>query len=199
MKNQDSIEHNLLYNAEYVLSLYAHGYFPMGDEEGSVDWYYPKIRTIIPLDKYNIPRSFRKSVPKLNFEIRIDTQIISVVRACAERSKTWISEDIIEAYIRLKKIGHVHSVETWSNNHLVGGLYGINYHGAFFGESMFSIVPQASKFALMKLLEHLNNKKFILLDVQFMTEHLKMFGAKEITLEEYNLLLRLSNKQICNF
>ena len=190
---------DFLRDPEQMLSLYARGAFPMADEDGLVDWYFPKIRTIISPDKYNIPRSFRKSISQLNFEVRIDTQFLSVVRACADRSETWISEEIIEAYLRLEKLGHVHTVETWNNNRLVGGLYGITYHGAFFGESMFSRVSQASKFALMKLLEHLNEKKFVLLDVQFMTEHLRMFGAKEISFEEYSGLLQKAYNQDCHY
>ena len=115
------------------------------------------------------------------------------------REKTWISEELIEAYLRLYKKGHIHTVETWQNNKLVGGLYGVTFRGAFFGESMFSRVPQASKAALVKLINRLNVKDFVLLDVQYMTPHLKMFGAVEIDFEEYNKLLYSSYTRVCEF
>ena len=183
-----------------MLRLYAGGAFPMADETtGEISWYMPNIRTIIPLDSYNIPRSLKKGTAKLNFEIKFDSDFLSVVKGCAERDRTWISEELINAYLGLQKLGHVHTVETWQNGKLVGGLYGISYKGSFFGESMFSRVSQASKFALMNLIEHLNKNGFVLLDVQYITEHLKMFGAKEIPFEEYNRLLISANARDCKF
>jgi len=183
-----------------MLRLYAGGAFPMADEiTGEINWYMPTIRTIIPLDTYNIPRSFKKIIPKLNFEVKFDTDFLSVVKGCAERDKTWISQELIEAYLRLEKIGHVHTVEVFQDDKLVGGLYGITSNGSFFGESMFSRVTQASKFALMNLIHHLNEKGFVLLDVQYITEHLKMFGAHEITFDDYNRLLTLANALDCEF
>ncbi|MEG8946568.1 leucyl/phenylalanyl-tRNA--protein transferase [Rosettibacter firmus] len=174
---------------EYMIQLYAQGAFPMADENGVIEWYLPEIRTIIPLDNYNIPRSLRKFMEKSNFEYKYDEKILEVILNCANRPHTWISEELIEAYKKLIKLGYVHSVEVYENNELVGGLYGIAYRGAFFGESMFSKVSQASKCALVKLLERLNEKGFVLLDVQFQTEHLKMFGSVEISFDEYNELL----------
>ncbi len=200
MKRKEYFGEKFLENPEVMLSLYARGAFPMANSDsGKVDWYYPEIRTIIPLNNYNFPRSLKRIIPYLNFEIRFDTDFMKVVQSCADRRETWISEEIIQAYLRLKKLGNVHTVETWSDNKLVGGLYGITYHGAFFGESMFSIVPQSSKYALIKLIEHLNEKNFALLDVQFMTEHLKMFGAVEIPLKEYQRLLELAYECDCSF
>ncbi len=172
----------------------------MADENtGEISWYMPEIRTIIPLNNYNIPRSFKKEIHNLNFKVRFDFDFLPVVKGCASRSKTWISQELIDAYLRLKNLGHVHTVETWQDNKLVGGLYGITYQGAFFGESMFSLVTQASKFALVKLLEHLNENEFVLLDVQYMTEHLRMFGAKEISFREYNQLLLKAYGRECEF
>ena len=183
-----------------MLRLYAGGAFPMADETtGEISWYMPNIRTIIPLDRYNIPRSLKKGAAKLNFEIKFDSDFLPVVKGCAERDRTWISDELINAYLGLQKLGHVHTVETWQNGKLVGGLYGISYKGSFFGESMFSRVSQASKFALMNLIEHLNKNGFVLLDVQYITEHLKMFGAKEIPFEEYNRLLINANARDCKF
>jgi len=199
MNKQNYSGSSFLNDPEEMLSFYARGAFPMADSNGVVDWYFPKIRTIIPLGNYNFPRSLRKIIPSMNFEIKFDTDFKSVVYACADREETWISEEIIQAYFRLQKLGHIHTVETWKENKLVGGLYGVTFRGAFFGESMFSLVPQASKFALIKLLEHLNEKNFSLLDVQFLTEHLRMFGAKEINLDEYRKLLQESYFKDCTF
>lgn len=183
-----------------MLRLYATGAFPMADEKtGAIEWYLPETRCIIPLNNFNIPRSTNKEIDKQNFELKFDTDIVSVIRGCADREHTWISERIIEAYKRLIKRGHLHSVETWKDGVLVGGLYGITFRGAFFGESMFSKVSQASKAALMGLLKHLSQNNFFLLDVQYMTEHLKMFGAIEISLDEYKANLLEAYQRICEF
>lgn len=183
-----------------MLRLYATGAFPMADQEsGSIEWYLPDTRCIIPIDNFNIPRSAKKEIDKLNFEIRYDTEILSVIRGCADRDHTWISERLIGAYKKLIKRGHLHSVETWKDGLLVGGLYGVTFRGAFFGESMFSKVSQASKAALMNLLCHLRERDFALLDVQYMTEHLRMFGAIEISLDEYKDNLVEAYQRICDF
>ena len=183
-----------------MLRLYASGAFPMANEETrAIEWYQPETRCIIPLDNFNIPRSTKKEIDKLGFEIRYDSDIISVIRGCANREHTWISDRLIEAYKRLIKRGHVHSVETWKDGLLVGGLYGVTFRGAFFGESMFSILSQASKAALIELLYHLKEKDYALLDVQYMTEHLKMFGAIEISLDDYKENLIEAYQRICEF
>jgi leucyl/phenylalanyl-tRNA--protein transferase len=183
-----------------MLRLYATGAFPMADEKtGAIEWYLPETRCIIPLDKFNIPRSTKKTIDKLNFEIRFDTETVSVIRGCADRDHTWISEKLIEAYTRLLKRGYLHSVECWKDDSLVGGLYGVSFRGAFFGESMFSKVSQASKAALITLLHRLHKNNFALLDVQYMTEHLKMFGAVEISLDEYKENLLEAYQRICTF
>ncbi len=183
-----------------MLRLYATGAFPMADEKsGAIEWYLPDTRCIIPLNNFNIPRSAIKKISQQNFEIKFDTEILSVINGCADREHTWISDRLIEAYKRLIKRGHIHSVETWKDDELVGGLYGVTFRGAFFGESMFSKTSQASKAALISLLYHLQEKDFTLLDVQYMTEHLKMFGAIEISLDEYKENLVESYQRICEF
>jgi leucyl/phenylalanyl-tRNA--protein transferase len=183
-----------------MLRLYATGAFPMADEKsGAIEWYLPETRCIIPLDNFNIPRSTRKEITNKRFEIKIDFDPLSIIRGCASREHTWISEKLIDAYKRLIKRGHLHSVETWQNDELVGGLYGIAFRGAFFGESMFSKVTQASKASLLHLLHHLSDNDFVLLDVQYMTEHLKMFGAIEITFEDYRSRLLDAYQRICIF
>lgn len=189
-----------LLKPDNMLRLYASGAFPMADAEtGNINWYLPEIRTIIPLDDYNIPRSAKKTMDDENFEISFDSDFEGVLDGCSDRESTWISEELISAYRRLKKRGHIHTVETWKDGKLVGGLYGVTFRGAFFGESMFSKVSQASKAALVALLKHLKEKDFILLDVQYMTEHLKMFGAIEISFEEYTKLLHKAYAKKCEF
>jgi leucyl/phenylalanyl-tRNA--protein transferase len=183
-----------------MLRMYAAGAFPMADDKkGQVSWYFPEIRTIIPLNNYNIPRSLKKFMQTCSFEIRKDTDFLSVVKGCADRETTWISEELIEAYLRLYKRKHIHTIEVWQEGKLVGGLYGVAFRGAFFGESMFSRVPQASKAALAYLLQHLVENDFVLLDVQYMTPHLKIFGAVEISFQEYEELLNSAYLRNCEF
>ena len=178
-----------LLKPENMVLMYARGAFPMADESGEINWYMPEVRTIIPLDKFNIPRSLKKFLEKSDFEFRYDTDTIKVIENCSQRETTWISLELISADKRLQKLGHLHSVEVFEKKELVGGLYGVTFRGAFFGESMFSNVSQASKCALVKLIERLCEKNFVLLDVQYQTEHLKMFGAVEIPFEEFAGLL----------
>ena len=161
----------------------------MADEKGNIDWFFPNIRTIIPLDNFNIPRSLKIFLRKSDFTFAYDKETMNVVKHCAARKETWISDTLIDGYSKLERLGFLHSVSVYQANKLVGGLYGVSYKGAFFGESMFSTVSQASKSALVKLIEHLNKQHFVLLDVQYQTEHLKMFGAKEINLDQFDELL----------
>jgi leucyl/phenylalanyl-tRNA--protein transferase len=189
-----------LLHPQNMLRLYASGAFPMANNEtGEINWFMPEVRAIIPLNNFNIPRTLKKIIKNSNFEFKFDNDFLSVVKNCADRNPTWISDELIEAYLRLKKKGHVHTVETWQNGKLVGGLYGISFRGAFFGESMFSKISQASKAALAQLIEHLVSKDFILLDVQYLTEHLKMFGAVEISFNQYNKILYEAYNRGCEF
>ncbi|MEI7811343.1 MAG: leucyl/phenylalanyl-tRNA--protein transferase [Ignavibacteria bacterium] len=197
--NGDYISEDDSLKPENMIRLYANGAFPMADESGKLDWYMPEIRTVIPLDEFNCPRSLRKFMNTSGFEYRIDSDYFSVINSCAGRNPTWISDQLIEAYSGLYRNGYLHSVETWLEGELVGGLYGIAVRGAFFGESMFSKVPQASKASFVKLAEHLKNQGFALIDVQYQTGHLEMFGAREITLSEYDRLLREAYLRDCGF
>jgi len=200
MNQKNPFDIKELLKPDNMLRLYASGAFPMADEvTGNINWFMPEVRTVIPLENYNIPRSARKAIEKIDFEIRFNTNLMGVVEGCADRETTWISGELIDAYRRLKKRGHVHTVETWLNNKLVGGLYGVTFRGAFFGESMFSKVSEASKAALIALIKNLKDKDFVLLDVQYMTDHFKMFGAKEISLEEYTKLLYTAYTRACEF
>ncbi|PKL81636.1 MAG: leucyl/phenylalanyl-tRNA--protein transferase [Ignavibacteriae bacterium HGW-Ignavibacteriae-3] len=197
MNNGEFLSDKELLIPENMIVMYSKGAFPMADETGEINWYMPEQRTIIPLDKFNIPRSLKKYIQNAEFEYEYDKRTIKVVEFCAKRESTWISDELIEAYIGLQKLGHLHSVEVYNKSELVGGLYGVTYRGAFFGESMFSIVPQASKCALVKLIERLIEKDFILLDVQYQSEHLKMFGSTEISFDKFaHLLFKALTKDV---
>jgi leucyl/phenylalanyl-tRNA---protein transferase len=177
---------------DVLLDAYRIGFFPMAESrDGPLGWYSPDPRGIIPLSPCAIPRSVRRSLRSGVFEIRMDTCFEQVMRACAAREETWISEEIVHLYCALFRAGYGHSVESWQKGQLAGGLYGIAIGGAFFGESMFSAVPGASKTALASLMIHLEIAGFSLLDTQFLTPHLAQFGGIEIPRTAY--LDRLEN------
>lgn len=178
---------------QLLLSAYCQGIFPMAHDDGSIYWYDPDPRAILPLEEFHVPRSLARSLKKGHFEIRYNSDFAAVIRGCAEpgpgREETWINEEIVAAYTRLHKLGFAHSVETWLNGELAGGLYGVAIQGLFAGESMFSWVRDASKVALVHLIERLRRGGFQLLDVQFMTAHLRRFGAVEIPSTVYKARL----------
>lgn len=170
-----------------LLTAYMHGAFPMADEKGQVEWYTADPRGVLPLDTFHIPKTLAAKVRQRLFEIRYNTVFEQVIRACQiERSsETWISESIIQAYVKLHELGHAHSVEAWEGQTLVGGLYGVSIGAAFFGESMFHRVKDASKIALVHLVRRLRERDFELLDTQAATTHLKRFGCIEMPADEY--------------
>ena len=169
-----------------LVAAYRGGMFPMAmDNRGEIGWFSPDPRGVIPLEEFHIPHGLKRILKRDPFEIRIDTAFGEVIRGCADRKTTWISEEIGNSYEKLFELGYAHSVETWKGGELVGGLYGVAIRGAFFGESMFSRKPDASKVALVKLVERLREKQFQLLDTQWSTEHLASFGCKEIPRHEY--------------
>lgn len=177
--------------SELLLAAYASGWFPMADEEGVISWYSPDPRGILPLDTFHVPARLQRVVRKRTMEVEIDTAFEEVMRACAEAERepedsgTWISEEIIESYCALHEQGYAHSVEVRQDGALVGGLYGVALGGAFFGESMFHRVTDASKVALVALVTRLRARGFTLLDTQWVTAHLQQFGAIEIPRPEY--------------
>ncbi|MFH1195086.1 MAG: leucyl/phenylalanyl-tRNA--protein transferase [bacterium] len=199
MSTGEFLKEEDLLKPEVMIQMYARGAFPMADYDGSINWYMPEIRTIIPLDNYNVPRSLKKFMATSSFEFLYDNNPMQIIKSCSERDNTWISDKLIAAYKKLLDLGYVHSVEVLSSGELVGGLYGISYRGCFYGESMFSHVQNASKAALVKLIERLNKRDYVLLDVQYLTPHLKMFGAVEISIDEFFSLLNKGYKVQTDF
>jgi len=170
---------------EVLVQGYRLGVFPMAMDDGAIEWFSPDPRAILPLDKFHVPHTLERIARKRSFEIRIDVSFVDVVKECAHRPATWINDEIIESYRQLHLLGHAHSVEAWKNGKLAGGLYGVSIGGAFFGESMFHHVRDASKIALLALVERLREKRFTLLDTQWLTPHLQKFGAIEIPRTKY--------------
>ena len=161
----------------------------MAHTDGQIYWYDPDPRAIIPLDNFHVPRSLRRTIRKGIFEIRVDDDFRAVMQACAEpapgRESTWINDEFLDTYEMLHKLGFAHSVETWLNGERAGGLYGVAIQGLFAGESMFSRERDASKVALVHLVERLRAGGYVLLDTQFTTPHLVRFGTIEIPRTEY--------------
>ncbi len=172
--------------SEDVLAAYTIGMFPMADPgDGSISWYAPDPRGIIDLEACRPSRSLRRTIRSARFEVRWNTAFREVVRECAQREETWISPAIQEAYAEIHDRGRAHSVECWRDGRLVGGLYGVSLGGAFFGESMFTRETDASKVALMALVDRMRERGMMLLDAQFVTSHLERFGGRNISRREY--------------
>jgi len=163
------------------------------DEDGLISWFEASPRAIMPVElvtsNINIPRSLKQVINKKIYEVTVDKAFRKVIKECTARPSTWINDLIINAYIELHKLGFGHSIEAWKDGELAGGLYGVAYRGAFFGESMFYREPNASKVAVVKLYEILKQNKFILFDIQMMTSHFKTFGAIEISKRAYAEIL----------
>jgi len=176
---------------ELLLRAYAAGIFPMAEsrDDPGIYWVDPQVRGVLPLDTFHAPRRLKKTIRSGVFEVRCNTAFAEVLELCGEsrdnRPETWINPMIEDAVMKLFDMGFAHSVETWRDGILVGGLYGIALGGAFFGESMFSRYRDASKVALVHLVARLRMGGFTLLDVQFVTDHMRQYGASEIPAREY--------------
>lgn len=186
--------------AKLLLHAYRNAVFPMAMPDGEVAWFSPDPRAIIPLDDgFHVPHGLRRALNKGRFEIRIDTAFKAVMQRCAERDETWINEEILDSYVNLHRLGHAHSVEAWLEGQLVGGLYGVALGGAFFGESMFHTATDASKVALHALVVRLRARGYSLLDTQWITPHLRTFGAHEISRADYRTRLQQCIDDDCSF
>ena len=184
---------------DLLLEAYAGGMFPMAMENGEMGWFSPDPRGIIPIKEFHIPHGLKKVLRNNPFDVRIDTAFGAIMKGCADRESTWISDMIHRSYVKLHELGFAHSVEIWQDNTLVGGLYGLAMGGAFFGESMFSRVPNASKVALAHLVSRLDERGYVLLDTQWVTEHLTQFGAHEIPRSTYLKRLNKALNLHCTF
>jgi leucyl/phenylalanyl-tRNA--protein transferase len=179
-----------------LLSAYSQGAFPMADADGRINWYTADPRGILPLDKFHVPGTLRqfmkKSPAEGGFELKINHDFEATMRACMKEreGETWITDELIDAYLQLHRLGFAHSVECHKQGVLVGGLYGVSLGAAFFGESMFHTVRDASKAALVHLVNRLREREFELLDTQTVTEHLRRFGCAEIPAAEYLVKLK---------
>ena len=214
METKSCLRHNacmqIVMTPDILLAAYAQGLFPMADnaQSDAVHWFCPEKRGQLSIDKMHIPRRLKKSVRQMKiagapYEIHINRDFKSTIEACAKiqngREETWINEKIIDAYCTLHSLGFAHSVETWQEGALVGGLYGVSIGGAFFGESMFSSQTDASKVALVHLVARLKKTGFKILDTQFTNDHLEQFGVYEIDYDDYMEQLKSAVTMECNF
>ncbi len=200
----------IVMTSEILLAAYAQGLFPMADSADSdyVHWYCPERRGQLSIPHMHIPRRLKKSVRQMKisampYEIHINRDFRTVMQKCAEisasRKETWINQKIIDAYCELNQSGHAHSLETWQEGKLAGGLYGVSIGGAFFGESMFSNARDASKVALVHLAARLHHAGFQILDTQFTNDHLEQFGVYELEYEDYLSRLQPALDLSCRF
>jgi leucyl/phenylalanyl-tRNA---protein transferase len=189
------------FDVSAIIQGYTQGYFLMADETGqNLGWYSSRERALIPLDdRFHYPRSLQRVLNQNRFTVAIDRDFGGVVAGCADRDVTWISDELKEIYFALHQAGWAHSFETWQGNQLAGGILGIVIGGVFIGESMFYTVPEASKVAMVKLVERLRSRQFLLYDAQLMNPHLERFGAYAIADTDYRSLLTRAIQRQCRF
>ena len=183
-----------------IVEGYSQGYFLMSDDSGKLDWYASRQRTLIPLDdRFRYPKSLQRVLNQERFSVAINRDFKAVCAGCADRDSTWISNELMEIYIALHNAGWAHSFETWQGDQLAGGILGIAIRGTFIGESMFYRITEGSKVAMVKLVEHLRNKRYIVFDAQLQNPHLERFGSHVINANEYEELLQKAIRQNCLF
>ncbi|PHV60974.1 leucyl/phenylalanyl-tRNA--protein transferase [Cyanobacterium aponinum] len=183
-----------------IIQGYAHGNFLMADDKQQLGWYSSNQRALIPLDhQFRYPKSLRRVINQNRFSVAINQDFLGVCCGCAQRETTWISSELIQIYLELNKAGWAYSFETWQDGKLAGGILGIVIRGAFIGESMFYHVPDASKVAMVKLVEHLRQRNFILFDAQMQNPHLERFGSYIIDNRKYMGLLAKALEANCDF
>ena len=186
---------------ELLLNAYASGVFPMAEnrDDPEIFWVDPRRRGIFPLDQFHISRSLARRIRRAEFSIRINSDFAGVVQGCADRSETWINNEIFFLYNQLHALGFAHSLEVYDDDALIGGVYGVTLGGAFFGESMFSRRTDASKIALAYLVDRLRQADFTLFDAQFITDHLSSLGAIEIPRAAYRQRLQAAQTRQADF
>ncbi|ACK65941.1 leucyl/phenylalanyl-tRNA/protein transferase [Rippkaea orientalis PCC 8801] len=185
---------------ETIIQGYAQGYFLMADDMGIMGWYSSRKRALIPLDeRFRYPKSLQRVLNQNRFSVAINRDFLGVCEGCAQRETTWISPQLIDIYYDLYQEGWAHSFETWQGDELAGGILGIAIGGAFIGESMFYRIPEGSKVAMVKLVEHLKKRNFILFDAQLQNPHLERFGAYQVNDQTYQVLLQKALTKNCVF
>ena len=173
-----------------IIQGYSQGYFLMAGDDDKLDWYSSRQRTLIPLDnRFRYPKSLQRVLNQERFSVAINRNFKAVCEGCADRDSTWISDELMEIYLALHQAGWAHSFETWQGDRLAGGILGIAINGAFIGESMFFNITEGSKVAMVKLVEHLRHKRYILFDAQLQNPHLERFGSYIINSGQYKRLL----------
>ncbi len=188
------------YDIHSIIEGYSQGYFLMAGETGQLGWYASRKRALIPLDeKFRYPKSLNRVLNQNRFSVAINRNFQAVCEGCANRETTWISPELMEIYWALHKEGWAHSFETWQGDHLAGGILGITIQGIFIGESMFYKIPDGSKVAMVRLVEHLRKRSFALFDAQMQNPHLARFGSYVVTEDEYQVLLKEALSQSCIF
>jgi leucyl/phenylalanyl-tRNA--protein transferase len=187
-------------NTNYVISQYSQGYFLMADDNDQLGWYSSRQRALIPLDhRFRYPQSLQRVLNQERFRVAINQDFRAVCEGCANRETTWIADELKEIYWRLYEAGWAYSFETWQGNELAGGILGIVIRGVFIGESMFYRIPEGSKVAMVKLVEHLRQRKFTLFDAQLQNAHLERFGSYLVTNQDYQALLQQALSRECRF
>ena len=188
-------------NISSIVEGYSQGYFLMAGEDEKLDWYSSRQRTLIPLDnRFRYPKSLQRVLNQERFSVAINRDFRSVCEGCADRDSTWISDELMDIYLALHQAGWAHSFETWQGDKLAGGILGIAIRGAFIGESMFYRITEGSKVAMVKLVEHLRERQYILFDAQLQNPHLERFGSVVINSREYKKMLNqaMANNSIFN-
>ncbi|MBP0020822.1 MAG: leucyl/phenylalanyl-tRNA--protein transferase [Cyanobacteria bacterium SBLK] len=190
----------MIINIPALIDGYTQGFFLMANDNGELGWYSSNKRALIPLDdRFRYPKSLRPVLNQNRFSVAIDRDFRAVCDGCADRETTWISDQLKEVYWELYLAGRAHSFETWQGDELAGGILGIVIKGAFIGESMFFRIPNGSKVAMVKLVEHLRDRNFVLFDAQLQNPHLERFGAYEVSNIEYNALFSKAIARTCQF
>ena len=185
---------------DLIVEGYSQGYFLMADDDGQLDWYSSRQRTLIPLDnRFRYPKSLQRVLNQERFSVAINRDFAAVCEGCADRDTTWISDELLEIYWALYQAGWAYSFETWQGEELAGGILGIAIKGAFIGESMFFRITEGSKVAMVKLVEHLRDRQYILFDAQLQNPHLERFGSFVISSGQYKKLLSKAMMRDCVF
>ena len=187
-------------NVPSIVEGYSQGYFLMAGDDDKLDWYSSRQRTLIPLDdRFRYPKSLQRVLNQERFSIAINRDFKAVCEGCADRDSTWISAELMDIYLALHQAGWAHSFETWQGDKLAGGILGIAIRGAFIGESMFYHITEGSKVAMVKLVEHLRAKKYVVFDAQLQNPHLERFGSVVIDSREYSEMLYEAMMRDCYF